>query len=364
MTKELRMMSWPVRLPSSYFTGFLMINHPPVEGACQYGWGEPSAVMDDDFMNRLCDYYEKRVASEPKVAGSYEWDGIIATHGEFVELLKNRDVGKLHDYLSNMFTKSLTQGTAQGQFFYDKLRRDEDEIQKNTGFAIYDKFLSLMEANAIIPTFSPEDYQKRQDFLKFYTIDPDDYMDMLERSFDCDLKAPEFQGGHFGIQTNRHGLYSDRDIMALSIAIKVKQTYWDRKDIRIADLGGGVGHLTYWLNKLGFTDITYIDLPTVTISAMYFLETNDITNTKFVSSQEFDGDFDLVINIDGLTQYSKDAAETYVSKIEEKAGHFMSINREFDEFRVSDICKMRRISRNQFWLRRGYIEEDYVPENA
>ena len=359
MTKELKMMSWPVRLPSSYFTGFLMINHPPVENACEFGWGKAPTVTDVNLLNRLCDYYEEHKSIN--VTGSFEWDGIIATHAEFEELLKNRDIDKLHFYLSNMFAKPLCQGTAQGQFFYDKLVRDVDEIQKNTGFAIYDKFLCLMEANAIIPAFSPEEYQKKYDFLKFYTIETDDYLDMLERAFDCDLKAPEFQGSHFGIQTKRHGLYSDRDIMALSIAIRIKETYWNRSDIRIADLGGGVGHLTYWLNKLGFNNVTYVDLPTVTISAMYFLETNGIT-AKFISPQEFDGDFDLVINIDGLTQYSKEAAEGYTSKIDAKAKHFLSINREFDEFRVSDICKMRRISRNQFWLRRGYVEEDYVPE--
>lgn len=362
MTKELRMMSWPVRLPSNYFTGFLMINHPPVEGACEFGWGK-SAERNDKFLQSLCDYYEERVSKDTKVTGSYEWDGIIASHAEFVEILKNKDLDKLNDYLRNMFAKPLCQGTAQGQNFFETLRRDIDEIQKNTGFAIYDKFLSVMEANAVIPAFSPEEYQKKQDFLKFYTIDPDDYLYMLERSFDCNLMAPEFQGSHFGIQTKKHGLYSDRDIMALGIAIRIRETYWNRSDIRIADLGGGVGHLVYWLNRLGFENITYIDVPTVSISAKYFLETNGIQNTTFKSPDEFDGDYDFVINVDGLTQYSKEASEVYINKITDKAKHFLSINREFDEFRVSDICKMRRISRNPFWLRRGYIEEDYVPEN-
>jgi hypothetical protein len=338
-----------------------MINHPPVEGACNYGWGVANEERNDDLLNRLCDYYAERETKDTVVAGSFEWDGIIASHNEFIELLKKRDLEKLHDYLRFMFSKPLCQGTAQGQFFYDKLIRDIDEIQKNTGFAIYDKFLSLMEANGIIPTFSPEEYQRKNDFLKFYTIDPDNYIDMLERSFECDLSAPKYQGNHFGIRTERHGVYSDRDIMALSVAIKVKETYWNRKDIRIADLGGGVGHLVYWLRKLGFENITYVDLPTTTISAMYFLETNGIDNVTFVSPDEFDGDYDLVLNVDGLTQYSRPAAEAYVAKIESKAKHFMSINREFDEFRVSDICNMRRISRNQYWLRRGYVEEDYVP---
>ena len=352
-------MSWPVRLPSSYFTGFLMINHPPVEGACDYGWGE-APERDDDLINHLCDYYEKH--KDVHISGSFEWDGIVASHASFEELLKNREIDKLNDYLRFMFTKPICQGTAQGQHFYDQLKRDIDEIQKNTGFAIYDKFISLMEATALIPTFSPEQYQKKQDFLKFYTIDTDKYLGMLEAAYDVKLDAPKYQGGHFGIQTKEHGLYSDRDIMSLGIAIKVKQTYWNRSDITICDLGGGVGHLTYWLRKLGFKNITYIDLPTVTVSAMYFLETNGIDDVKFITPDEFDGKFDLVINSDGLTLYSREAAEAYVSKIEENTKHFYSINREFDEFRVSDICNMRRISRNPFWLRRGYIEEDYVPE--
>jgi 2-polyprenyl-3-methyl-5-hydroxy-6-metoxy-1,4-benzoquinol methylase len=200
--------------------------------------------------------------------------------------------------------------------------------------------------------------------LKFYTIDPDDYMDMMERQFDCDLKAPEFQGDHFGIQTKRHGLYSDRDIMAMDVAIKIKERYWNRKNVRIADLGGGVGYLAYWLTKLGFDDITYVDLPTVTTSAMYFLGTNGIDNVKFITPEEFEGDFDVVINVDGMTQYSKESAQKYMRKIEENAKHFMSVNREFDDFRVSEICDMRRISRSPSWVRRGYVEEDYVPENT
>jgi hypothetical protein len=71
----------------------------------------------------------------------------------------------------------------------------------------------------------------------------------------------------------------------------------------------------------------------------------------------------LVVNLDGITQYSKKDAEEYAEKISKNAKHFMSINREIDEFRVCDILKMTRITRNPFWYRRGYIEEDYVSEN-
>ena len=53
----------------------------------------------------------------------------------------------------------------------------------------------------------------------------------------------------------------------------------------------------------------------------------------------------------------------YMDKIAAKSKHFLSINREIDEFRVSDICPMKRVSRSPFWYRRGYVEEDYVPES-
>lgn len=362
MTKELRMMTWPVRLPSSYFTGFLMINHPPVEGACEYGWGKAPEVRDDGFLNKLCDYFEQRMKTDSLDAKSDEWNAIVPTHAAFVELLEKRDLENLHEYLRFMFSKPLCHGTAQGHYFYKRLNENVDDIQKNTGFAIYDKFISLMEANNIIPTFSPEEYLTKNDFLKFYTISPDNYLDMLEKTFNCDLSAPEFQGKHFGIQTDRHGLYSDRDLMALAISIRVKEAYWNRSDITICDIGGGVGYLSYWLRKLGFENITYVDLPTVTVSAMYFLEINGIDNVKFITPDQFDGKFDLVINFDGITTYGRETAEDYMSKIEKNANHFLSVNREFDDFRVSDICNMRRISRNSFWLRRGYIEEDYVTE--
>lgn len=355
-------MSWPVRLPSSYFTGFLMINHPPVEGACEYGWGKAPEEVTDSFINDLCDYFEDRMKDETLDAGSMEWDAIVPTHAEFVEMLKERKIEQLKFYLKYMFTTPLCHGTAQGKYFYDRLIRNVDEIQNNTGFAIYDKFLTLMEANAIIPAFSPEEYQTKNDFLKFYTIDPDDYIGLLEKSFDCDLSAPAYQGNHFGIQTKTHGLYSDRDIMALGIAILIKQAYWNRKDISICDIGGGVGYLAYWLKKLGFENVTYVDLPTVTVSAMYFLHTNGVDNVTFLRPEMFDGEYDLVVNFDGITTYGEKAAKEYIEKIEAKAKHFMSINREIDEYRVSDICDMRRISRNPFWLRKGYIVEDYVPE--
>ena len=363
-SKLLKIMSWPIRLPGSYFTGFLMINHPPVEGGCEFGWGKPYDNRDDDFLLSLCDYFENRLEKEnieSGTAGSFIWDPIIKTHAEFIELLKERNCEKLHEYLRMMFTKSITLGHAQGDYYYNRLQKNEDEIQKNTGFGIYDRFISLLEANGLIPAFSPESYQQSSEWLKYYSVPMDKYLSELEKHIDCNIHAPKYQGGHFGIQTESHGLFSDRDIMALGVAIRIMEIYWNKKDISICDIGSGLGYLPFYLKQLGFNNITHIDVPTVTVAAKYFMYSNmPDFNLKYIIPKEFDGKYDLVVNVDGLTQFPKKDAEEYANKISEKSKHFLSINREIDDFRTMDILDMNRISRNPFWYRRGYIEESYV----
>jgi 2-polyprenyl-3-methyl-5-hydroxy-6-metoxy-1,4-benzoquinol methylase len=361
--KELKLMSWPVRLPSSFFTGFLMINHPPVEGGFEYGWGKPVEERDDKLLAEVCDYFESRIAKESLDTGSETWESIVPTHAEFIEKVKARDYDWLHEHLRNMFQHPITYGLAQGDFFYKRLQANQDDIQKNTAFAVYDKFICLLEALGLIPAFSPEQYLQDHEYLKYYTVGVDEYVDMIEQHLGVELEAPKYSGSHFGIQTEKHGLYSDRDIMALGVAIRITESYWNRKDIKIADIGSGLGYLPYYLKKLGFNNITHVDLPTVSTAAKYFLDTNMPDHgIKFMSPEEFDGNYDLVVNLDGLTTYGKANAEEYMKKISENAKHFLSINRECDAFRVFDICDMRRITRNPFWYRRGYIEEDYVPE--
>jgi 2-polyprenyl-3-methyl-5-hydroxy-6-metoxy-1,4-benzoquinol methylase len=139
------------------------------------------------------------------------------------------------------------------------------------------------------------------------------------------------------------------------------EAYWNNKDITICDIGSGLGYLPYYLSQLGYKNITHIDIPTITVAAKYFMHINmPELNLKYISPHQFDGKYDLVINFDGLTTFSKKDAEEYADKISKNASHFLSINREIDSFRVCDIMNMKRITRNPFWYRRGYIEEDYV----
>lgn len=362
MNKEIKMMKWTVKLPANYFTGLLMINHPPAEGNYKSGWGEPVPVRDDKMLLELCDYFSKRMSQEKLSSDSVIWDSIVPGHEEVVKYLLEKDLDNLHNYMSQMFRKPITNGTAQGDRYYDLLTQNADDLQQHVAFSNYDKLLSIMESTGLIPMFSPEEFSNKNDFLRFYAISVDKYIDMLEYNNDeCDLSAPKYQGCHFGLQSESHGLYSDRDIMSLGVALRIAERYWDRKDISIIDIGAGVGHLAYYLYKLGFKNITLVEIPTVAVSTMYFLNTNlENHNIKVISTEEFTGKADLVVNVDGLTGYNLDVAKYYVDKISENSKHFLSINREIDPFKVCDITSMNRVTRVPFWLRRGYVEEDFI----
>jgi hypothetical protein len=361
--KNIKLMDWDVKLPFNMFANMLMINRPPVVGAYETDYGRPPE-NDDVAIKKMYEWWRNFKGPDTK---SEIWGAIAEGHASFRKAL-DRDEAKssVGVYLENMFEQTITDGLAQGTRYTQRLKVDPLH-RENTGAAIYDKFISLFEAVGIIPTFAPEDYLKNpQNALKYYTIELDKYLQILEDHFKADFKAPKYQGGHFGIKTEGHGLYSDRDIMSLFIAIRIHERYGHAKeDIKICDLGGGVGHLVYYLSKLGFKNLTMVEVPTVAAAAVYFLETNLPGNLITVLPvDKFDGRYQLVVNVDGITGFGEDA-QWYAKEIMDNGVHLYSVNKESDGVRVGDLfADWRRATRNPFWLRRGYLEEDYVHEKA
>lgn len=350
---DFELMKWNVSLPFNYFKGLLLVNRPPVEGTFKIDWGKACDVKDDDLLEEICDCFIEDIDKE-----SY-YD--ISGHREIIYLLKHKNYDNIHKYMSYMFTKGVTNDIAQGEKYYKIFTQNENDIQKNVGFAIYDKIFSLMESVGLIPTFSPEEYIINNNYHRFYLVPVDIFIEKLSNHLGADISAPKYSGGLFGLKTEKYGLYSDRDLMSLGAAIRIHEKYWNNKNIKIIDIGGGVGHLSYYLYKLGFTNITTLDVPTVNAAAMYFLGTNlPGHNIKFKSPHEFTGKYDLVINVDGITQMNKDLSKSYMDKmLVDGTKHFYSVNREIDSFTVGSICPLARVSRNPFWLRKGYVEEDY-----
>jgi 2-polyprenyl-3-methyl-5-hydroxy-6-metoxy-1,4-benzoquinol methylase len=324
------------------------------------GWGIPTPIRDDDLLNRICDYFQTRLEEEGVYSDSRIWDTNVERQKGIVTDLKERNLRELHDTFRNIFSSPLTHGTGAGDEYFNRLIMNEN-YRYSVICLIFDKLLSIMESTGLQRTFNQEEYYYVPHYYNVHlNTHPDVLLERIQERYG-DLTAPKYSGGQFGLIT-KYGLYAERDLISLGLALMIADKYKDRS-ISICEIGGGTGHLAYYLHKLGFKNISIVDLPTISVSQMYFLETNLGNNDiKLLSPSQFDGKYDLVLNVDSLIEMSIETAKDYLKLIKENAGYFISVNSETDEpgfFKVPDICNMEKVSRNLFWFRRGYVIEEY-----
>jgi hypothetical protein len=133
---------------------------------------------------------------------------------------------------------------------------------------------------------------------------------------------------------------------------------------------------------MGIKDYTIIDLPFTAVSQANFLmrtlgEDNIVLHgegdvlpspkvklfrpTAFLESNER---YDLVVNVDSITEIDRSVADAYWSQIKKRAPIFLSINHEANVFTAMELgeADMDSIDRHQrypYGLRKGYAEETF-----
>ena len=326
------------------------------------GWGPGVQVKDEKLLNDLCDYFIKRLEKEPLALEESEWHEIMGIQSDIITALQNRDLDYLHDQLRNIFSSTITHGTTQGKAHTESLQRmDERTLKLEHGLYVYDKLLDVMEYTALITTYSPEQYV----WVKTYDqllVDPSTHLNRLMHHFDLNLCPPKNQGMLFGIDTE-FGVYSIKDMHAIGLALMIHNKFPDRKDVKICEIGGGAGQFAYYMNKIGFKNYTIVDLPTISVSQKYFLNSNGIDSVNFLSPLDFDGKYDIVINVDSMPEMAEQSARSYIETISKNSRYFLSINQERRDFTVNALCRdagMHQLSRNPFWFRKGYVIEEYM----
>ncbi len=72
--------------------------------------------------------------------------------------------------------------------------------------------------------------------------------------------------------------------------------------------------------------------------------------------------FDLVFNSDSFTEIDYENQKKYEKYLERNSKIFFSINHENNHYKVSDFFKKNssQYSRDLYWLRRGYVEEQFI----
>jgi len=184
---------------------------------------------------------------------------------------------------------------------------------------------------------------------------------------------------------NEHGLGSSRGVIsyrvpqALYQAWRIKQLVGGIKNPRILEIGAGLGRTAFYAHELGIKDYTIVDLPITTVAQAYFLGRTLGEGNICLDGEQFDDDqnrvkivvpetylaesktYDLVLNVDSLTEMDFSVAQAYWDKIKISTNTFLSINHEAHKFRVRDLLvedlHSLIVHRGVYWMREGYAEE-------
>lgn len=309
------------------------------------------------------------------------WSGIFnQLQGEIHSAFINGDNKKIADILRNPGKYNLFYG-------FENLCRDlinskrlEDILEPEMAM---DSLLSFCEATGVIAMSNPESLRIKK------TIDPEKAIQLLEKELGFELCFPNPFEGEYGIETSK-GVISYRAVQALYQAWKISQIVKGIVNPAILEIGGGLGRTAYYCHLLGIRDYTIVDIPMSLLSQGDFLGRvlperdlflagekvdSDDSKIKLIHSKAFfssDKKYDLIINVDSLTELDINIAKQYLGKIKEVGNYFLSINHEINSFSVNSIWKetpgIKKIYRAPYWLRRGYVEElfqkDLETQNA
>jgi putative sugar O-methyltransferase len=147
----------------------------------------------------------------------------------------------------------------------------------------------------------------------------------------------------------------------------------------VVEIGPGMGHCAFYAFRAGVTDYATIDLPLGMVAHARFLAealgpdriwlagepggTADQIKLYTIADVP-QRTFDVVLNVDSMTEMSLSAAMDYIAWINRHSRLFLSMNHEVNPFTVASIahCRLagKRLERRQVPDRDGYFEEVFL----
>jgi hypothetical protein len=240
----------------------------------------------------------------------------------------------------------------------------------------HDLLIRVAEAIGAVPCENPE----APGSTPMYGFKPvDELLAAIDGAVGCEIRFPNPYPDEIGVKTGR-GVASYRAIHAIYQAWRIRELVGGIARPRVLELGAGLGRTAYYARQLGILDYTIIDLPFTEISQGYFLmrtlggeevllegeSGRDATTKVKIFNPPFflegSDEYDLVVNVDSLTEMDRAAAERYWKRIQTAAPLFLSINHDSNPFTVKELIgggKPRVVSTHRHLnaVRRGYVEE-------
>jgi hypothetical protein len=325
---------------------------------------------DKDLIRRIVCAYQKANKAD---LGNSMWKAFFTAYQQPIhQTLINGDVEA---------TAALFRNPTASDLFYgiDMLTKSyQNYFSRTTVREAYaklclDGLVRLAEAIGAIPIDNPETWPARSGSL----WEAESVLTDLNKSHGLFSVPDPFPSEH-GLKTSR-GIISYRVPQSIYQAWRIKQLVTGISKPSVLEIGAGLGRTAYYAYERGIKDYTIVDIPITAAAQAYFLgrtigeenihldgeQPNEFSHkVKILTPQTFFDEhkkYDLILNVDSLTEMDFSVAHTYWKKIEASTSKFLSINHEANAFRVrdllvEDLCNLD-IHREPYWMRRGYIEE-------
>ena len=309
-------------------------------------------------------------------------------HTELVRLLKSEDVEGLSRFFGDIHRTGALKGIDQDEDLSKKIESSPEERDRLL-LIFKDLLVRLAEAIGCLPLEIPG-YRDRCENLY---LDTDEVVKQIEERLEIDISPPAVTAGRFGLSTSTGAVFTNRDTYALYCAFRLKELTEGNDNPRVCEIGGGMGRVAYYANRLGIKNYTLIDLPQISAVQGFWLSRALDDRVLFHGEEpdrkedhfdgivvlpswcfpEIDVEFDVVLNTDSMPEMGWSIAPEYADMIKEKGKPtFLSINQEARKQMVpggpshavvADVIRKsggyERLNRFPFWLRKGYVEELY-----
>jgi hypothetical protein len=329
------------------------------------GYTPGESCSDERLIDRLIQSYSLRRENP-----SGQWSDIfLDRHADISEAFAAKDRPRIEQILRNPASSDIFFGfdsTAKSL----RLGGQRIEDRRSPGLAL-DALAALAEALGTRNMELPENYY----IWRVTRLHADELLDQLDRAVGFKIPVPNPFPAEYGLISSR-GIVSYRVPQALYQAWRISKLVEGMPHPKVLEIGGGLGRTAFYARQFGIRNYTIIDIPVSSLAQGYFLgrtlgdeavslfgENAAENQIKIMPPGFFiDGTerYDLVVNVDSLTEIGRAAADQYWSAIRSRAGKFLSINHEANEFTVAQLireAKPIRTSRMPYWMRRGFVEE-------
>ncbi len=326
-------------------------------------------IIDTPLIERIIDFYHRANKAD---LGDSMWKTISGLNQQAHDTLMVGNIKRITELYHNP-------GNSELFFGYDFLRRacqrefEQPDVREAYAKLCLDGLVRFAEAVGAIPLDNTETWSA----VEGVPYDAEAILAKLSQACWA-FTVPNPFPDEFGLRTSR-GVVSYRVPQALYQAWRIKQLVKGIEHPRVLEIGAGLGRTAYYAHELGIKDYTIVDIPMTATAQAYFLgrtlgeeqvcldgesSAGSSQKIKICMPQTFldeDKKYDLIVNVDSLTEMDILIAKGYWEKIKASTNIFLSINHEANPFRVQDLIAEDMpnldVSRGLYWMRRGYVEE-------